>query len=312
MNKKHKSLTVSFITLFFLLNFLLHSEVMIKTFFDTTKLWFYNLFPSIFVFFIITDILNNYQFPYYLSNIFGKIISKIYHLPQETVYILFMAMTSGFPGNSKLIKEQLDRHVISLNDANKLLTMTHFSNPLFIIYTIGITFFRDKTLGLIILLIHFITNYLIGFLFRNIYQETPSFTKIFLNKPKPFIQTLTTSITNTLPILFNVFGIVLFFSLFTKTINLYLNLNDFSNTLVNGLLEITNGLNLLSTLSISKIKKATLATFFISFGGFSIHAQIFTILNKYHLNYYLYLIARILHASISSLLVFIISFLIYR
>ena len=312
MNKKYKSLTVSFITLFFLFNFLLHSEVMIKTFFDTTTLWFYNLFPSIFIFFIITDILNNYHFSYYLSKIFGIIISKIYKLPNETSYILFMSMTSGFPGNSKLIKEQLDEQIISLNDANKLLTMTHFSNPLFIIYTIGITFFHDKKLGLIILLIHFITNYLIGFLFRNIYHEKPSSNKLTLDKPKPFIQTLTISITNTLPILFNVFGIVLFFSLFTKTINLYLNLNAFSNTLVNGLLEITNGLNLLSTLAISKIKKATLATFFISFGGFSIHAQIFSILNKYHLNYYLYLIARILHASISSLLVFIINFLIYR
>ena len=305
MNKKYKSLTVSLITLFFLFSFLLNNEIMIKTFFDTTKLWFYNLFHSIFIFFIITDILNNYHFPYYLSKMFGKIISKIYKLPKESSYIIFMSMTSGFPGNSKLIKEQLDSKRISLFDANKLLTMTHFSNPLFILFTIGNNFLHNQKIGLLILLVHFVTNFLLGFFFRNIYHQDYIKENYQLEKSLPFMEMLKKSITNTFSSLINVFGIIIFFALLTKTINLYLNLKPFTNVLLNGILETTNGLSLLSNLHLSIKNKALLSTFFISFGGFSIHMQVMSLLNKYDINYYLYLISRILHAVISSLLLFL-------
>ena len=303
MNKKYISLSISFLTLFFLLQFFLQSRLLIDTFFHTVKLCFYNLFPSIFVFFIITDILANYNFPYYLSKIFGKTIGKLFKLPQISSYIIFMSMTSGFPGNSKLIKDQLDKELIDSYDATKLLTMTHFSNPLFILYTVGINFLHDQRIGIIILIIHFISNYIIGFLFRNIYKKKINNFPLKPATPRPFIELLKTSISNTFNILINVFGIVIFFALITTTINSYLNLNDYTNTLFNGLLEITNGLSLLSTLPISKVKAASIATFFLSFGGFSIHMQVMSILSKYHLNYFIYLIARILHASISAILV---------
>lgn len=307
MKRIYKSLTISIITLFFLFSFLFNNEILINTFFNTSKLWFYNLFPTIFIFFIITDILNNYHFPYYIGKIFGKIIHKIYKVPEESAYIIFMSMTSGFPGNSKLIKEQLDNKSITSLDATKLLTMTHFSNPLFILYTIGNNFFHDKKIGVIILIVHFITNFFIGFLFRNIYKTPKDDYQEKHQKSLPFMSLLKISITNTFKTLIIVFGIVIFFSLFTKTINLYLNLNAYSTTILNGLLEITNGLNLLSHLPISKIKAATLATFFISFGGFSIHMQIMSILNKYpNVNYFIYLIARILHGALASVIVFII------
>ena len=305
MNKKYISLSISLITLFFLLQFFIQSEVLLDTFFRTVKLWFYNLFPSIFIFFIITDILSNYNFPYYLSEIFGKLIQKIYKLPKVSSYIIFMSMTSGFPGNSKLIKEQLNNNLINEYDATKLLTMTHFSNPLFIIYTICIKFLNDKKIGIIILIVHFLTNFVIGFLFRNIYKVNVTNNKLTLIKPKPFMELLKNSISNTISILTNVFGIIIFFALITTTLNLYLKLNPYTNMLFNGLLEITNGLSLLSTLSISKIKAACIATFFISFGGFSIHMQIMSILSKERINYFIYLIARILHASIASILVLI-------
>lgn len=306
MNKKYKSFIIIFITIFFIINLLINSNLLINTFLETTKLWFYNLFPSIFIFFIISDILNNYNFPYYISLFLGKLIHKIYHLPCETAYIIIMSMVSGFPGNSKLIDEQLENNTINYYDANKLLTMTHFSNPLFIIYTIGINILKDKKIGIIILICHFITNFIIGFFFRKIYPFNLAKKEIQIHQPLPFMIMLKKSINNTIYTLINVFGIIIFFSLLVKTVNIYLNLNPFSNMLLNGLLEITNGLNLLSHLSLSKIKIAMLATFFISFGGISIHMQIISILSKYPINYYIYLIARILHASISTLLVYFI------
>ena len=158
MKQLHKNLLIYFITIFILIEFMINSQELINVFFHTLNLCFNNLFPSIFIFFTITDILNNYNFPYYLSKLFGNVIEKIYKVPKISSYIIMMSLTSGFPGNSKLIKEQLDKNTIDSFDATKLLTMTHFSNPLFIIYSVGISFFHSQRTGLLILFIHFITN----------------------------------------------------------------------------------------------------------------------------------------------------------
>ena len=305
MNKKLLSLLFSLITCFFLINFLKHSELLIQSFYQSISLWFYNLLPNIFIFFTITDILNNYHFPYYVNNIFGKFIKKIYHIPKESSYILFMSMLSGFPGNSKLIRQGLDNNQINSYEATKILTMNHFSNPIFIIYVIGINYFKSFKIGIIILISHFITNFIIGFLFRNIYKYEAKKKEIKLQKPDEFINVLKNSFINTTNILINVFGIVIFFFFFLSILNKYLELKTFSNVIFNGLIEITNGINLLSLLNISKIKAATLATFFISFGGFSIHMQVMSILNKYSINYYIYFIARILHGTLSAIITFL-------
>lgn len=305
MNRKYKNLLISLITIFFLIEFLIDSKNLINVFFNTINLCFNNLLPSIFIFFLITDILNNYHFPTLLSNIFGNTFSKMFKLPKESSYIMFMSLTSGIPSNAKLIKEQLDNNTINTYEADKLLTMTHFSNPLFIIYTVGNNFFNNQKIGLIILFSHFITNFIVGFLFRNIYHYNTN--NNYVNKePRDFITLLKDSFINTTKILITVFGIIIFFSIITTTLNKYLHLNTFSSVILNGLIEITTGLKYLSLLNISKIKAAIIATFFISFGGFSIHLQVMSILSKYKINYYIYLISRIIHASISSLITFII------
>lgn len=305
MKKIHQNLLIYLITIFFLVEFLLNSNIVLAVFFKTINLCFNNLFPSIFIFFTITDILNNYNLPYYLSKKFGSLFEKIYKIPKVSAYIIFMSLTSGFPGNAKLIKEQLDNGIIDSYDATKILTMTHFSNPLFII-TIGNNFFHDYKTGMIILISHFITNFIIGFLFRNVYKYNKKESDIYYKKPLSFIDLLKTSFNNTTKILINVFGIIIFFAILTNSLNHYLNFNLFSNTIFNGLIELTTGLKYLSLLKIEKAKAIALATFFISFGGFSIHLQVMSILNKYDINYYIYLIARILHGTISSILVFII------
>ena len=306
MNKIHNNLLKCLITLFFLIEFFIDSELLINTIFKTINIFIYNLFPSIFIFFTITDILNNYHFPLYVSRILGNIISKIFFIPKESSYIIIMSLFSGFPGNSKLIKDGLDNKIIDIYDANKILTMTHFSNPLFIIYTIGITFFKDHKIGIIILISHYLTNYIVGLLFRNIYPKNLIKKDNKSNNQLDLISLLKKSFYNTTKLLINILGIIIFFAIITTTLSKYLNLNSFSNTILTGLIEITTGLKYLSILNISKIKAAILATFFISFGGFSIHMQTMSILNKYDINYYIYLIARIIHAALSALIVYII------
>lgn len=305
MKAKYVNFLICTIILFFLIESFDHTNLIINTFLESTKLWFYNIIPTLSPFFVITDLLSNYGFINYISKIFGKVM-KIFNLSQECSYAFFMSIISGFPGNAKLIKELLDNREINELEANKLLTFTHFSNPLFIIGTIGLLFLNNKKIGLIILIVHYITNFIVGILFRNIYKINHIIKENKKKEQFPFINCLLKSINSSINTLLIILGIIILTSLIINIITINLNIPSFNKSLLTGFIEMTQGLKLISQEPISIQLKASLMTFFLSFGGVSIHLQIMSILIEYKINYYIYLLSRIIHSSIASIMVYII------
>lgn len=308
MNKKYLNIFISIIIFIFLFEIFDHSNIIINTIYKSTSIWFYNIVPTILPIYIIVDLLINYNTIEYLSNIFGKFMEKFFKLKKETSFVFLLSIISGFPSNSKYIKSLLDDNIINNKEANKLLMFTHFSNPLFIIETIGVTFLNNKRIGILILVVHYLTNLIIGFINRNYYVNL-KVQKVQSKKNRTsFINSLTNSIYNTIKILFLLYGIITIFMIITTIIKENIPINNNINSYLCGLLEMTQGIYYVSSLNIPISIKASIMTFFISFGGISIHMQVFSILNNYKLNYLDYFLARIIHALISSSIIFFILF----
>ena len=269
-----------------------------------------NLFPSLFPFMIISNILMEYGFVDISSELLKPIMNKIFKAHEYATFVLILSIISGSPSNAKYIQELLNKNLIDSNQANKILLFTHFVNPLFIINTIGINFLHDKKLGIIILISHYLGNFLVGILLRN-YHRYNSNNKINISKAikslekkrNGFISILTSSIITSINTLLIILGVITTCLIITSLINL--------NPLFNGILEITQGLKYISTTNLEILKKTILTTFLISFGGFSIHAQVFSILSNKKIKYLPYLIARLMHAIISSIIVYILFKIIY-
>ena len=305
MNKKYNNLLICLLILFFLLEIFNHSSIIINTIYQSSYIWFYNIVPTLFPIYIITDLLANYNGFYYLSKLFGKFMEKVFKMKKETSFIFLLSIISGFPSNSKYIKMMLDNKTINIKEANKLLTFTHFSNPLFIIESVDINFLHNKKIGLLILVIDYITNIIIGFFYRNYYVNLESI--IILKKDKEsFVNCLTNSIYKTIKILLLLFGIITFFMLITSILKTNLKINSFILNIICGLLEMTQGIYYIASSNINIILKASIITFFLSFGGISIHMQVFSILKDYKLKYSNYLLARIFHGLISFSLVYLV------
>lgn len=310
MKDKYINFTICSLTIIFFIECILHTEIIINTFTDTLKSFIFNLMPTMLPFFIISDLLTNYGFPRLISQKIGKFM-HIFKLSNICAYPLIMSTTSGFPANAKVINDMLDKRQINEIEANKLLTFTHFSNPLFIIGTVGVIFLQNKAMAIIILIFHYLTNLIIGLIFNKIFNYTSNNNKEIPIVQEGFVKTLSNAIVKGINSLFIVFGIILFSSLITNLLSSKLNINPFNKALITSFLEITKGLREISCLSLSINIKATLMTFFISFGGLSIHMQIISILSKYKINYLTYFLARIGHAAISSILIYLFLTFIY-
>lgn len=281
-----------------------NSSIIINTVIYSVNLFKASIFPSLFPFFIISELLINYGFIDYLSNIFKSLMLKIFKINPNCSFILFMSMISGFPSNSKYTKDLYLKGEINEMEASKILMYTHFSNPLFIMGAISITFLHDKKAGFIILLIHYLSNFIIGILSRN-FIKTPISDKIVKkNTTNNFSYILSKAIINSFNTLFLILGTIIIFQIITNLTSEILPLNDYFKAIISGILEMSSGIYNISLLNIPLKNKCTLIGMILSFGGISVHMQIKSILSDTKIKYYPFFIARLIHSAITGLLIF--------
>ena len=307
MKKKINSLTIIILLALIIIYVFTNSKNITTAIFESYELFLKNIFPSLFPMFIISYILVEIKIPEVLGNIFKKPFYKLFKTKKEASFVFFMSMLTGFPSSAKYIESLMNKNLIDEKDANKILQFTFFSNPLFIINTVGIMFLNNIKLGYIILISHITGNIITGLIFRN-YNKKEELKEenirqsireliIKINTTK-FFNVLLNAIKDALSTMILIFGILVTFQIIITMMP--------KSTIIKGLIEMTIGLKYTSLLTNTNLK-LILSTFFLSFGGLCIHTQIMNILNKKRVKYLPFLLARIIHGITSSILAIVIN-----
>lgn len=282
------------------------------------QIWINNVVPSLFPFFVLSELLINYGFIELIGELFKPIFERLFKINGNAAFVFIMSLISGFPSNAKYAKELYLDKKLDYNEASKILMFSHFSNPLFILGTISITFLNNKTLGLIVMFSHYFSNIIIGLIFRNYYPSKITKDKFSLKKAISamhnkrinnkcrFGNIISNSLSKTINTLLLILGVITTFLIITTIIDNNFRLSLLNKTLLSGFLEMTQGLKHVSLLNVSSNYKAILICFIISFGGLSVHTQILSIISDTKIKYKPFLLARIIHAIISSFICFII------
>lgn len=282
---------------------LINSTSIVNNIILSFNICFNNLFPSLIPFILLSNILIKFNLIYELSAMFKFVTTKIFKINKNCAFALIMSMISGTPSNSKYLKDLYDNNLINEKDIKRCLNFCHFVNPIFILNTVGLTFLNNKKLGLIILISHYISSFIVGLNIK--YKNNNTFNiKLTESSKKSFISILNEAIISTANTLLLVLGIITFCLIITAILDKLLNINN-NYKYIYGLLEITQGLKYLSLSNININIKAIIASFIISFGGFCIHLQVFSILDNKKIRYFPYLFSRFLHGIISALITFL-------
>lgn len=86
-------------------------------------------------------------------------------------FALAMGITSGYPVGAKVAKDLYNNKLCTKIEAERLLSFTNSSGPLFIIGAIGTGMFLDSKIGLLLFITHFLSSITVGIIFRN-YKKT--------------------------------------------------------------------------------------------------------------------------------------------
>lgn len=296
MKKTYQRIIIITFLLTLLILYTINSTLIIKSIIDYTNLFITKLFPTNFIFFMLSTIL--------IDQGLIELINNKLKLNGSIFYVTIMSILSGIPSGSKYTKDLLNKGLISNKTANYLLSFTHFPNPMFVLNTV--TILLNKTLALKILICLILSNLIIALIFKPQKKEVITIND---SPSKDFSESLSKAIIDSLKVILIIYGTSVFFYLITVIINKYLTLNVLSHVLLNGIFDLTKGLFSISLLS-NKLLKSLLIIIFFSFGSLSVHIQIKSIITNTSLKYKYFILGRLLQILFATIL-FLLSYFIY-
>ena len=302
---------IGIITSTLLIVFIINPELTINSMMQGILLWCTKILPALFPFFVLTKIISITGSFDYISNKLTPITKLIYKTSGISSYVYICSIISGYPIGSKMLSELYGLNKIDNNEAKTIMSFTSTSGPLFIIGTVGVGMFNNKTVGYIIILAHIIGSMLNGIIYSNLYKS----------KSTPHIYTQNTInlddiINSSISSIFMVGAYISLFYMLTSIIDYYNVLNplfllinyitkidiNIISSLTYGILEVTKGCLMLSSINLPIELEIILSCALISFGGICIHLQSYTFIKKCNIPYKTFLLQKTTQTIISIIL----------
>lgn len=311
------------------------------------NMWWEIVFPSLLPFFITAELLLSFGVVRFIGVLFEPIMRPLFKVPGTGSFAWIMGMASGYPTGAKISVRLRESKQLTQIEAERLVSFSNASSPLFIFGAISVGFFYDAKLGILIAVAHYCSNFLVGLCMRFYGRKAEKRgqqimphkkEKVTLKRAlhemhatrmedkRPLGEILGDAVIQSIQTLVMVGGFIILFSVLTTLLYLVNITSSISLIIeqvfiyiqfpvnlalpfISGLFEITVGANLISKLTNDYfLSSIVLVSFILGFHGFSIQAQVASILSKTDIRFAPYFFARILHGFIASFL----TILLYR
>ncbi|WP_420848717.1 sporulation integral membrane protein YlbJ [Paenibacillus antarcticus] len=244
-------------------------------------IWWDVLFPSLFPFFIISEVLLGFGIVHLIGTLLDPFMKPIFRIPGSGGFVAAMGYVSGYPIGAKLTAKLWEQQMVSRDEGERLVAFTTSSDPIFLIGAVSIGFFHNPGIVPILAIAHYGGGFLVGIIMRfhgdRPLQEThsvsPSSSKPRSNRLRDAIRAMhkarvadgrnvgeliQEAIQSSLKLIIVVGGLVVFFSVFLELLTqanimmgLYFIIEHalsfmgmppaLSKSLVGGIFEVTLG-----------------------------------------------------------------------
>jgi sporulation integral membrane protein YlbJ len=292
----NKSTILTVICSVMIVYFIMYPKFCMSSTLAGVKIFFTAVFPSLFPFMIICNILLLCDGVNIYAKAVGKYLCAPLRLPISSSFVLIVSALCGYPLGAKYACELYEKKIIDTQQCERLLNIASNAGPLFVIGSVGTSMFLSPQIGYILLISNYISCLVMGLLLPN-GKRYNHHEKINLQKSynSPNIgEVLKESIENAVKSALSIGGYITIFFVITDIIknnvvyNIVLN-NLFSNSiaaslisgLVLGFVELTKGCYVIANTEAPMIFKVTLAGFLLGFSGMSIVSQVYSFTYKY-------------------------------
>jgi sporulation integral membrane protein YlbJ len=300
------------------------------------KMWWEIVFPALLPFFIVSEMLIGFGVVKFIGILLEPLMRPLFKVPGVGGFVWAMGWASGFPAGAKFTARLRQEGQLTQIEAERLVSFTNSSNPLFIFGAVSVGFFHNPRLGIILAMAHYLGNICVGVFMRFYGKESPNETakktgnsklrealsalhQTRIKDRRPIGKLLGDAVNSSIQTLLMVGGFIILFSvinkllyhlhitaMLAKAVEVLLSSIAFPDMLsipfISGLFEITLGSQLSSQIQDATLmEKAMVTSFILAFSGFSVQAQVASILAQTDIRFKPFFIARIFQGLFASL-----------
>ena len=271
------------------------------------NLWATKVLPSLLPFLFVTLLLTSFCDISRASRKLSPMTRFLYGTGGIAAFVRIVGLISGYPAGAKLVANLSEEGLIDKNEATKIAVLSSTSGPSFVIGTVGVGFYADKTIGIIIFISHVLAAAFSAVFFRKYGDNrhiAPHLTPKTKRKKTDLYATALDSSLSMLCVgtLITVFYVISEITAdlrltypITVALNFILKNPDKAKAVTAGFFECTKGCYLLAFCT----KSAPLCCAVISFGGLSVLAQSVAFLQKADVCIPVFIAGKIIQAVIS-------------
>ncbi len=304
--------------------------------------WWNIVFPALLPFFVSSELLMSYGVIQFMGVILEPVMRPLFNLPGAASFVMAVGYTSGFPISASLAARLRKENICTRHEAERLMSFTNNSSPLFMLVAVGVGMFRNPRLGVLIALTHYAANILIGLVLR--FYKTrepqtkagrPSFGNLFgraltemqqaiRSNPRRFGRIMGEAITSSVNKLLVIGGFVIIFAVIIRVsviIGLASAISDtigfaavplgFTKSTVNalssGFFEITLGTKAAAEAAGPVSQKLAAAGMILGWSGVSVLAQVSAMISETDLRMGLFVICRFIHSILAGAFCFLLA-----
>lgn len=303
---KNKNVLITIVASLFIIQIAVAPKLCIDAAVSGALLFFYKVFPCLFPFLVISNIILAYDGVYIYSKIFGNLLCRPLNLPKECGFVLIVSMLCGYPLGAKYSCDLYERRIINRSTFLRVLNIASNPSPIFILGTVGISMLNNSYAGYILLFSTYLSCFILGmFLPGEGYKK--SFAKAKHEySPINFGNALKASVDNGLSTSMSIGGFVVIFSVITAFVSSKLHLSiGILNKIFLGIIEMTNGCSIISNTDYSLTKKLMIISFILAFSGFSIITQVYSFTSRHEVSILKYTGLKVIQGLLCSLITYI-------
>jgi sporulation integral membrane protein YlbJ len=304
------------------------------------NMWWEVVFPSLLPFFIISEMLIGFGVVRFIGVLLEPFMRPIFRVPGVGGFIWAMGMASGYPAGAKLTARLRQEKQLTRIEAERLVSFTNSSNPLFIFGAVSVGFFYNPHLGVILALSHYLGNICVGVLMRfhgkkeevvkprktgksTLRNALSLLHQTRIEDNRPIGKLLGDAVMSSVQTLLMIGGFIILFSVINKLL-FHLHITGYlskvleiilpvfhlpeslSIPFISGIFEITLGSQLTSQVQdATLLQQAIITSFILAFSGFSVQAQVASILAQTDIRFQPFFIARFFHGLFASMFTFL-------
>lgn len=260
--------------------------------------------PALVPFFLASGLLVRTGFAETFGRLLARPLARLYRLPPAAASAVLLGLTGGYPVGAATAAALLEQGALSREEAARVNLFCNCASPGFCIGLVGLGVFGSARTGAVLYGIHALSALLAGLPTARdgSPQRLPPNGMLPVRAPREgFAAAFCAAVQQAAATSLTVTAFLTVFSILLRLLAPVLAPIPYGQALA-GVIELTNGLDRLTALPLSRGGLVTLASFLLGFGGLAVHFQVRALAAPQDLPMAGFTAAKLLHGAIAALL----------